>query len=97
VRTEFIYHTYYQLSNTSLYNLRGCVSWELVSKAYYEVKSVVWTPFWPSGTAKKIKHLARIVRLYSSCAEATLNVLYREDLYLVVARGEINKEACRCI
>jgi hypothetical protein len=27
-----------------------------------------------------IKHLARIVRLYSSYMEATLNILYREDL-----------------
>jgi hypothetical protein len=27
------------------------VSRELASKAYYKVKTVVWTPFWPSGTA----------------------------------------------
>jgi hypothetical protein len=29
------------------------VSRELASKAYYKVKTVVWTPFWPSGTADR--------------------------------------------
>jgi hypothetical protein len=35
------------------------VSRELASKAYYNVKTVVWTPFWPSGTADTYPRGAR--------------------------------------
>jgi hypothetical protein len=81
-RTEFIYHTYCQLANTSLYNLRGCVSRELASKAYYKVKTVVWTPFWPSGTADMVacqSWLGPGPRSYSKCGHPNIKDLTFES------------------